>query len=325
MIIYRKSDIISSTSGKIMKLKNNFYSMGFIILFLNISLSQCKNQVTQKLEFPYVISKPDEKYVLQHNLSEVSGLSIISADEVALIDDEKGSVFYYNLKQSATMREVSFSKDGDYEDLKVTGDTAYVLRSDGTLYELKNLQKGGESIVTTKFNTGLSKENNTEGLAYDDKRGMLLIACKGKPAIKSSGEDYKDKKAIYGFNLETKQLSEKPIILIDEVAVRKMTYSIRKNAIDKIIHFYSKNRQSDFEPSGLAVHPINRDLYVLSSVGKLLVILDPQGKLKHVVKLPPQLFKQPEGIAFDLSGNMYISNEGRKGKGNILKFLYEKK
>lgn len=301
---------------------SNFYSLGFIVLAFNISLSQCKNEVDVKLEFPYMIAKPDEKYVLQKNLAEISGLSFISADEVALIDDEKGSIFYYNLKQSVNTREVSFGKDGDYEDLKMIGDTAYVLRSDGTLYELKNLQEGRQRIAKKKFNTGLSKANNTEGLAYDNERGLLLIACKGKPEMKNKPVEYKDKKAIYGFNLQTKQLSEKPIVLIDLEEVRKMTYSIRKNALDKIIRFYTHKPPSDFEPSGIAVHPLSRDLYVLSSVGKLLVILDPTGKLKHVVKLPPRVFKQPEGIAFDLTGNMYISNEGRKGKGNILKFLY---
>ncbi len=303
---------------------NNFYSLGFIVLVFNISLSQCKNQIAQKLQFPYVISKPDEKFVLQKKLAEVSGLSFINNDEVALIDDEKGSIFFYDLKKAVTTREIPFAKDGDYEDLTVLSDTAYVLRSNGTLYELKNLQEGGENIIKKKFHTGLSKENNTEGLAFDNTRGVLLIACKGEPSIINDKEDYKDKRAIYTFNIQTKQLSAKPLFLIDINEVRKKAYSIRKNAIDKIIHFYTKNRQTNFEPSALAVHPVSHNIFVLSSVGKLLAILDPNGKLMHVVKLPPQLFKQPEGIAFDLAGNMYISNEGRKGNGNILKFLYQK-
>jgi DNA-binding beta-propeller fold protein YncE len=74
----------------------------------------------------------------------------------------------------------------------------------------------------------------------------------------------------------------------------------------------------------LAIHPFTRDIYVIASVGKLLVVLNPEGKIKHVIKLPVSVFKQPEGIAFDSAGNLFITNEGRNGKGNILKFLYLK-
>ena len=36
--------------------------------------------------------------------------------------------------------------------------------------------------------------------------------------------------------------------------------------------------------------------------------------------LEEKYFIQPEGICIDAYGNMYISNEGRNGKGNILLF-----
>jgi uncharacterized protein YjiK len=37
------------------------------------------------------------------------------------------------------------------------------------------------------------------------------------------------------------------------------------------------------------------------------------------------MFKQPEGIAFDNAGNLYISNEkGNGNNGSILKFIYQK-
>ena len=39
--------------------------------------------------------------------------------------------------------------------------------------------------------------------------------------------------------------------------------------------------------------------------------------------LDPELFKQPEGLAFDRRGNMYISNEGGKGDANVLLFPYK--
>jgi uncharacterized protein YjiK len=40
--------------------------------------------------------------------------------------------------------------------------------------------------------------------------------------------------------------------------------------------------------------------------------------------LNPSLFKQPEGLAFDRRGNMYISNEGAGGDANVLLFNYKR-
>jgi len=48
-----------------------------------------------------------------------------------------------------------------------------------------------------------------------------------------------------------------------------------------------------------------------------------QWKLKKTYQLDPILFKQPEGLAFDSKGNMYISNEGHGGNANVLLFNYK--
>ncbi|MEO5569401.1 MAG: SdiA-regulated domain-containing protein [Bacteroidia bacterium] len=302
--------------------RNNFYSVSFILLLINSTfISKCTAPLNKPHDLSYTLKKPDKTYVLQKTLKEVSGLSFVSDKEVALIEDENGAVFFFNLEKGMVTRKISFAKDGDYEDLKIIGDTAYILRSDGKLVELKNLKGPQSDILETKYQTGLSKENNTEGLCYDDKRNMLLIACKGSP-----GKDnkYKNKKAIYSFNLQTKKLSDTAVFLIDVNQVELMAYGAHPNFLSKLMRFYRHTKEKGIEPSGLAIHPVTRDIYVISSVGKELIIIGQDGKLKKVVKLAINLFKQPEGIAFDSSGNLYITNEGRNGKGNILKFLYLK-
>lgn len=306
--------------------KNKIYSFSFIALLLNITfISNCRTPFTSNVDLPYVLTASDAKHQLQHRLTEVSGLSFTANQEVALIEDENGFIFYYNLISKKITHKITFGKDGDYEDLKIIGDTAYIIRSDGILVQLTNINASQPDIKKTKFRTGLTKKNNTEGLCYDDQQKLLLIVCKGTPEKKVSDKKYKNKKAIYSFNPETKLLSDTPLYLIDVNEVRKNAYSIRKNAIDKIIRFYTHvHEKSDFEPSGIAIQPFSRDIYVISSVGKLLVILDAKGKFKKVIKLSPVLFKQPEGITFDSEGNLYISNEGRKGRGNILMFRYIK-
>ena len=77
-----------------------------------------------------------------------------------------------------------------------------------------------------------------------------------------------------------------------------------------------------FKPSALAIQPETKDIYVLSSVAKSLIVLDQEGVLKSAYSLPRSIFRQPEGIAFDTEFNLYISNEGRDKKATMLKFKH---
>jgi hypothetical protein len=75
-----------------------------------------------------------------------------------------------------------------------------------------------------------------------------------------------------------------------------------------------------FQPSDIAIHPFTGNYYIIGAVGDLLLVYSPQGDLLAAVELADTVFKQAEGISFSAKANMYISNEGGDGKGNILKF-----
>jgi DNA-binding beta-propeller fold protein YncE len=84
-----------------------------------------------------------------------------------------------------------------------------------------------------------------------------------------------------------------------------------------------KMKAGRFQPSGLARHPATGDWYLISSVNKLLIVANSNFEIESVWPLLPSRFRQPEGIAFDRLGNMYISNEGDEvSSGNVLKFEY---
>ena len=80
-----------------------------------------------------------------------------------------------------------------------------------------------------------------------------------------------------------------------------------------------------FHPSAALFHPLEKRLYLISNIGKLLLIAESIGNIDEVYRLDPKIYEQPEGIAFTRDGTMYISNESKKGKPTLLKFSYKNK
>jgi uncharacterized protein YjiK len=158
-------------------------------------------------------------------------------------------------------------------------------------------------------------------MAYDALTNSLLIACKGSPTIKDEA-DLSGNRAIYRFDLEEKELIKEPLFLInleelnsyrDESSFSKFSRQLAKT-------FRLVESETSFMPSGIAIHPEYGDIYLISSVGKLLIVMDRRGKIIDIHDLDPAMFRQPEGICFSAKGDLYISNEGQGGKGYILKF-----
>jgi len=66
-------------------------------------------------------------------------------------------------------------------------------------------------------------------------------------------------------------------------------------------------------------------VYVLSSALKRLVVLNyNDGTIRYAVRLDKKILPQPEGISFDQEGNLYLSSEGKKGEGQVLRFDVQK-
>lgn len=263
----------------------------YITIFSIILACNSKSKAPFDVSSHYDFKKPVAYFEMPHPLSEISGIDILNGTQFVTHNDEEGYLFIYNTRQNAIEKQVKFGKDGDYEDVAIVGSTAYVLRSDGVLFEVVNFQ---EAPAVTVHNTFLSKKDDVEGLCYDRENNRLLLACKGK----------KDK-TIYAFSLEKKELNPDPVFEIDPKAIE-----------DK---FHIK---ATFSPSAIGIHPISKNYYVLSSVGKMLAEFDNNGNLIHVFNIDYSRFEQPEGLCFSKNGDIYISNEANEGKANILKFNY---
>ena len=91
---------------------------------------------------------------------------------------------------------------------------------------------------------------------------------------------------------------------------------------DILLHL--KDFSAECKPSGAAIHPQLNKLFIIASIGKVLVICSLDGKVESAHQLNPSQFQQPEGISFASNGDMYISNEGLQGKATLIMFPFRK-
>lgn len=264
--------------------------------------------------FPYLLAEPDQTWSLPGSLVEISGIGYIDESRLACIQDENGEIFIFNTIEGKIESQIVFGDNGDYEDIVILGNDAWILRSNGTLYELKEFAKN-TAAVATKYPTLLSGKNDAEGLAYNAGMSSLLIACKEEPFTGNKpGEGLK---AIYRFSIENRRLDPGPVYLISQDTIDH--YKISRGIPGMGIPGYLKPGRT-FKPSGLAIHPSTGYIYLLSAAGNLLMVLSKDGILMALAGLDPQIYPQPEGICFSPGGSLFISSEGAGRAGKIMKF-----
>lgn len=270
--------------------------------------------------FEYNLSSPEKIFVLPTVLNEISGITTISQNEIACVQDEIGTVYIYDLTKGAIIKEYSSKLIGDYEELALVDNTMYLLRSDGILIE--HINYTSQSAKTKEYKLNLPSDNN-EGLCFDKKNNRLLIAAKTQAGSESKNKDIR---LIYGFDLKEKRSLPKPIfkLKIEEIEAKALSMNLPiplktiKKTGKQISDFH-------FRPSAISVHPFDHLIYILSSKDKFLLITNDNGNIYNLMALDPVLFNKAEGITFLPDGDMLISNEAQRGKPTLLKFKYYKR
>ena len=284
-----------------------------------ILMSFCNPPDTPFSKGLYDFGKANHRFTMPAVLEEISGISWMGNGDIACIEDETGTIYTYNLEKEEVTTQIEFGKKGDYEDITVIKKTAYVLKSNGHIYRVKNFRK--DDFKVKRFKTPLSGKNDAEGMTYDADNHRLLIACKGRPSLEKENP-FKGNRAVYAFDLDSNRLDEDPVYLLDLRDIEgyrdEGSFTQFSSKLAQVLGI--SDPYGNFRPSAIAIHPLTDEIYITSSVGKLLVILNREGQIIDVHALNPALFRQPEGICFSPEGDLYISNEGKGGKGYILKF-----
>ncbi|PZD79313.1 SdiA-regulated domain-containing protein [Mesonia sp. K7] len=278
-----------------------FYITLVIMVFVSIMYFTFKDKYVVDYDNPSKIEIAN-KWTLPSSLDEISGIAFVDKNHMACIQDEAGEIFIYNLTSGEVVKTIKFGDYEDYEGIAIVGKDAFVARSDGKIYEVKNFMADNIEIKT--YQTPLTKEDDLEGLCYDKNTNSLWLACKESPD--------RDKlyKPIYRFDLASKKMMEEPIYKL------KFDDPIFKDLNEL-------GNEKTFRTSEIGIHPKTGDIYMVDGAIPKLLILNKKWEAQKLIVFDPDEFAQPEGIAFDDENKLYISNEGEWKNANILKVEIE--
>ncbi|WP_017259022.1 SdiA-regulated domain-containing protein [Pedobacter arcticus] len=284
-----------------MRNKTKLYAIALVSLIIITAFTFDKRHQENKeqLKVDYSITNTWE---LPAELNEVSGISWVADDLIACVQDEQGTIFIYDLKQKKIVKEISFAGAGDYEGIAVVGKDAYVMRSDGLLYHVKNYLNSNKKVSASQ--TRFVAKNNMESLFFDQKNNSLLSI----PKERDEDDQYKN---IYQIALNTEKAETKIFTKIS------MEAALFKSFKDKKVY-------KTLNPSEIAINPKTNDVFVLEGKRPKLLTLGINGQLKKLYMLDKAIFTQPEGLTFSPDGRMFISNEaGKNSKANILEVVLQ--
>ncbi|MGZ5133773.1 MAG: SdiA-regulated domain-containing protein [Flavitalea sp.] len=234
-------------------------------------------------------------------LDEISGIVYYPKDRSVLaINDEVGWLYKIHLKEDPDIQKWKYSNGADFEDLVLFDSTFYVLESNGNILKFKFVRP--DSAATQEFIFPAPGKNEFEILYHDPRENKLILLCKDCEI------DNKNSLTAFSFDLNSMAFSPDPAFVID---IRKI-----EDLLDE--------KRLRFKPSAAAIHPKTGELYIMSSINKVLVVADLNGIPKKVYKISARLYKQPEGMTFTSNGDMIISNESADiGAANILFLKYK--
>ena len=142
--------------------------------------------------------------------------------------------------------KTKFGGRGDYEDIVYTDSAIYMLVSSGAIVKVDTR----DSVMTTTDYVLDGKKNEFESMYLDPKSHSLVLLCKDCQHEKDQVRN------AYQFDFSKNTFNTIPIYTIQLSTLREML----------------NDPGAEFKPSAAAINPQDGKLYVVASVGKLLLV-----------------------------------------------------
>ena len=238
--------------------------------------------------------KPIARWVLPPSLREISGLALTSDGRLLVHGDEAAQVWEVDYRRGVLVKRFTLGAStvkGDFEGITIVDSVVWMMESDGKLYQFKEGEADAQVDYKT-YDTGLKKDCEFEGLAYDPKIKSLLLACKNI-------EDKADQDAIiiYRWSLAGDSAAGPSRLMLPVASVR------------------GENSWTSLQVSDITVDSATGNYVLLASKERAIVVITPEGQ--HVsTRVLPEAHEQPEGIAV-VKNMVLVSDEAAKGPATI--------
>lgn len=228
---------------------------------------------------------------LSSHLEEISGLAMTRDNRLLTHNDERGIIFeidYQNgsIAKAFQLTDMKNPIASDFEGIATIDDQVYLVTSSGRIYECRE-GAAGESVLFNVYTTGVGRDCEIEGLAYDESKRALLLMCKDARSADMEGQ-----LAVYHWSIDEKLLRKDAHIAIP------------------VVEFSQHIKGKNFQPSGIERHPISGNYFVVAARQGAIAEITPGGKVVAVREFPAQWHRQVEGITFAANGTLIIADEG---------------
>ena len=246
----------------------------------------------------YDLEKPARRFKLPKRLREISGLAMLSGNRLLAHDDEWGVVVEIGYRDGSIVKAFALraGRDpvaDDFEGIAAAEGHIYLVTSSGRLYEFRE----GDDGATVPYNlyaTGIGRDYEIEGLAYDPGQRVLLLVSKNPRNPGQAGLI-----AIYRWSVDTRQLAEVDRILLEASALARRIGSKR------------------FQPSGIERHRVSGNYFVVAARQSAVAEITPQGQVLAVAELAAGRHPQAEGISFASDNTLIIADEGAGKRARV--------
>jgi uncharacterized protein YjiK len=230
---------------------------------------------------------PIAQWFLPKGLQEISGLALSSDGKLFTHDDELGRIWEIDYRRGVLMKRFSLGKGvlrGDFEGLAVANELMFLLASNGTLYEFR---EGADDahVEYQVHDTGLMKECEFEGVAFDPAINSLVLACKHVYT-----KSLKDDLVIYRWSLAS------------DTAARLSRLAVPLAGI------IGANSWKGLHPSDITIDPLTGNYVLVAAQEKALISITPAGALVFSRPLPAA-HHQAEGVAITKDSILIVSDE----------------
>lgn len=263
-----------------------------LVLFsVAVSPAACAQNHSTALSDFGVDERAPDGFRLPEHLKEISGLAMTGDDRALSHDDEFGIVYEIDYRQGRVVKQFQLGDDtvrADFEGIAVAGARVYLVTSDGTIYE--SLEgRNGERVRYHVYETGLGRQCEIEGLAFEPADTVLLLAC--KRARVAALEDWI---VVFRWSPDRRRLAEPSRIAIPR---------------DR---FTTRIKGKDFRPSAIERHPERGTYFLISAREQAIAEITPAGDVLAIGELRKGRHRQPEGIAFTPDLSLVIADEGKR-------------